>query len=132
MAGADLELCEYLEDEGVGTVGTTIFEGELPAGIVNGMVLTLYPGAPPEHALNGVAGATLEITRLQFRVRNTSEATAIANAQAAAASLSKVANQTIEGTRYRSVTVLQAPGLLYRDENNRPNYGFNIEGEREV
>lgn len=135
MAGADIELCEYLEDEGVFTVGATngtgIFAGEAPAGVVNAAALTLYPGGVPEHSL-GQVGATLEMPRLQLRVRNTDEATAITKAQNAAAAFSKVANQSIEGTRYRSVTVLQAPGLLYRDANNRGNYGFNIAVEREV
>lgn len=126
---ADLELAEYLEDEGVGTVGTTLFAGELPAGIVNGMALTQYPGAPPELTC-GSNGWTLEFSRLQFIVRNTSEATALTNAKNAAAAFTKVKNQTIEAVYYRSVNVLQSPGLLYRDENNRPVYGFNLEAEK--
>ena len=128
---ADSELCEYLEDEGVGTVGTDLFAGELPAGKVNGMGLTQYPGAPPELTC-GSAGLTLEVSRLQFRARNTDEATALTKAKLAAVAFSKVANQTIETVRYRSVTVLQSPGLLFRDENNRPNYGFNLEAEKVV
>lgn len=126
---ADAELCEYLEDEAVGTVGTDIFAGELPAGVANGMVLMQYPGGPPELTC-GSAGWTLEMPRLQLRVRNTSEATAMSKAKSAAEALSKVKNQTIEGTYYRAVTVLQSPGLLYRDENQRPNYGFNLEAEK--
>ena len=126
---ADSELAEYLEDEAVGTVGSDLFAGELPAGVANGMVLTQYPGAPPELTC-GSTGWTLEMPRLQFRVRNTSEATAMTNAKLAAAALTKVANQTIEGVYYRAVTVLQSPGLLYRDENDRPNYGFNLEAEK--
>ena len=135
MAGADIELCEYLEDEGTFTVGATdgtgIFAGELPAGVINGAALTLYPGSPPEHNLKKT-GMTLEMPRLQLTVRNTVEATAITKAQDAAKALSKIANQTIEGTRFRSVTVLQTPGLLYRDASNRPVYGCNIACEREI
>lgn len=126
---ADIELCEYLEDESVGTVGTDLFAGELPAGVISGMVLTLYPGAPPELTC-GSTGWNLEIPRLQFQVRNTDEATALLKCKLAAAAFSKVANQTIELVRYRSVTVLQSPGLLMRDANNRPVYGFNIEAEK--
>lgn len=126
---ADAELVEYLEDQSVGTVGTDLFAGELPAGVVNGMVLTQYPGSPPELTC-GSNGWTLELPRLQFRVRNTSEATALTKCNLAAAAFTKVKNQTIESVYYRSVTVLQSPGLLYRDENNRPNYGFNLECEK--
>jgi len=126
---ADAELCEYLEDEAVGTVGTDLFVGELPAGIVNGMVLTMYPGPAPELTC-GSDGWTIEMPRLQFRACHTSEAIAWTNATKASVAFSKVKNQLIEGVRYRSVTVLQTPGLLYRDENNRPNYGFNLECEK--
>ena len=126
---ADLELAEYLEDESVGTVGTTLFAGELPAGVVNGMGLTQYPGAPPELTC-GSNGWTLELSRLQFQARHTDEATAMSTAKNAAAALTKVKNQTIEGIYYRAVTVLQSPGLLYRDATNRPVYGFNLEAEK--
>lgn len=126
---ADQELAEFLEDEGLVTVGTDFFVGEMPAGVVNAGVITMYPGAPGEHNLS-TTGWTLEMPRCQVKFRNTTEATAISKAISAARSLSKIANQTIEGVRYRSVTVLQAPGILERDANNRPVYGFNLEAER--
>jgi hypothetical protein len=126
---ADIELCEYLEDESVGTVGTDLFAGTLPAGVVNGMSLVIYPGAEPELTC-GSNGWNLERPRLQFLVRNTNEATALAKARDAAAAFSRIGRKTIEGTVYRAVTVLQTPGLLFRDENDRPNYGFNIEAEK--
>lgn len=131
MSAADLELAKHLATQAIGTVGTNLFAGELPAGVINGMVLTLYPGAPPELTC-GSNGINLEIGRLQFQVRNTAEATAITKAQDAAEIFAKIAGSTIEGTRYRSVTVLQTPGLLHRDESNRPVYGMNVEFEREV
>lgn len=126
---ADIELCEYLEDEGLGTVGSDLFAGTLPAGVVNGTVLTQYPGSPPELTC-GSNGWTLELPRLQLLVRNTDEATALNKARLMAQSLTRVKNQTIESVYYRAVTVLQSPGLLYRDENKRPNYGFNLEAEK--
>lgn len=126
---ADLELCEYLEDESVGTVGTDLFAGELPAGKSEGMVLTQYPGAPPELTC-GSNGWNLEISALQFRAQYANEATALTKAKLAAAALTKVKGQTIEAVYYRSVTVMQSPGLLYRDENNRTSVGFNLEAEK--
>ena len=126
---ADQELAEYLEDAGVVTVGIDFYVGEMPAGDVNAGVITMYPGAPGELTL-GQVGWTIEMPRLQVKFRNTDEAACIALANAAARALSKVANQVIEGVRYRSVTVLQAPGIIDRDANNRPIYGFNCEAER--
>lgn len=111
------------------TDGTGIFAGELPAGVVNGAALTQYPGEPPELTC-GSNGWTLEMPRLQLTVRNTNEATALSKCKTAAAALTKIKNQTIETIYYRSVTVLQSPGLLYRDANNRPVYGMNISCEK--
>ena len=126
---ADTELCEYLEDESVGTVGTDLFAGELPAGKTEGMVLTQFAGAPPELTC-GSNGWTLEIPSLQFRAQYANEATALTKANLAAAAFTKVKNQTIESVYYRSVNVKQSPGLLYRDLNNRANVGFNLEAEK--
>lgn len=126
---ADNELAEYLEDEGVGTVGTDIFAGQIPEQVASAIVITQYPGKPPELTC-GSTGWNLEIPRLQVRCRNTDEATALSKANACGDALTKIANQTIESVYYRSVMLVQSPGLLYRDENNRPNYGFNIEAEK--
>lgn len=128
---ADLEIAEYLEDEGVGTVGTDLFAGEVPADVANAVVVTQFPGRAPELTLAS-DGWTHEFPRLQIRVRNTDEGNALTKAAACGDALSKVANQTIEGVRYRSVNMVQSPGLLFRDEQNRPNYGFNVEVERET
>lgn len=126
---ADLELAEYAEDQALGTVGTDLFAGEIPAGVVNAIGIAQYPGAPPELTC-GSDGMTLEMPRLQITVRNTSEATALSLARQLAVAFSKVKNQTIESVYYRSVNVLQSPGLLFRDANNRPVYGFNAECEK--
>tara|TARA_Y100000310_G_scaffold98201_1_gene95931 strand:- start:24376 stop:24780 length:405 start_codon:yes stop_codon:yes gene_type:complete len=126
---ADLELAEYLEDQSVGTVGADLFAGTMPAGVVNAIGITQYPGAPPELTC-GSDGWTMEVSRLQVRVRNADEATALSKAKDAAEALTKVANQTIESVRYRAVTVLQSPGLLERDASNNTVVGFNIEAEK--
>ena len=131
MAAADLEVATYLQAQSYGTLGADLFAGELPAGKSTGTVVTGYPGLPDEHVC-GTLGATLEIGRLQVRVQHTNEDTAYTNARDAATILGKVASTTLSGVRYRSITVLQSPGLLYRDGNQRPNVGFNVEFEREL
>lgn len=126
---ADLDLATYLNAEAVGVLNTSLFAGTIPADVDNAIGLTMYPGPPPEQTC-GSGGITIEIGRIQVSVRNEDEATAIANANAAAVALARIAGNTLSGVRYRSVVVLQTPGLLFRDDNDRPNYGFNIEYEK--
>jgi hypothetical protein len=126
---ADREIAKYLQDLGIGTVGTSIFAGTIPAGVATAIGITQYPGSPPELTC-GSNGWTLERPRLQVTVRDPSEAGAIATARTVVEALTKVAGQTIEGIRYRAVTVLQSPGLLFRDENDRAIYGCNVEVEK--
>ena len=123
------EICEYLEDQSVGTVGTDLFGHRLPAGKTEGMVVSQYPGSVPEVTC-GSDGTRIQMPRMQFRARYASDATAVSKAEAAAAALNKIANESIEGRYWRSVVVLQEPGLLYADLNDMPNWGFNFEGER--
>lgn len=125
----DKELAQYIEDLGIGTVDTDVFAGEIPAGVVNAIGFTVYPGGPPEHVCGG-NGFTLEMPRVQVRVRNTDEDSALYLANILASLLSRVVNTTINGVFYRTITVLQTPGILYRDGNDRPNYGFNVDVEK--
>ncbi|KKN61711.1 hypothetical protein LCGC14_0519270 [marine sediment metagenome] len=132
MSSASVELAEYLEDEGVGTVGTDIFVDKQPLGAVNSLLIVTYPGAPPEHRMDGTSDVRFTFPNVQVRVRNTDDATAVAKANAAARALGKVANQTIEGTYYRSVNLIQQPGLIERDENDRMIQGFSAQAERQA
>lgn len=127
---ADDELRDWLAaaPQSYGTVGTDLFAGRLPAGVVNGTVLVMYPGKAPEFVCGGL---TLIIPRLQVRVRNTDDATAISKAEQLVLLLGAIVNQTIGGKYYRSVMPLQSAGLLFQDKNDVANYGFNIEVERE-
>lgn len=125
----DDELRDHLDTQGHGTAGTDLFSGKMPAGVVNATVVTMYQGSPPEHTC-GSDGFTLERPRVQVNVRNTSEASCQTQAAGVALELSKIENQSIGGVYYRSVLVLQTPGLLERDENDRPIYSFNCAVEK--
>lgn len=127
---ADMELAQYVNDAGLGTLGTDLFAGEIPAGVTTAMAFTQYPGGMPELTC-GSNGMVVERPRLQLRIRHTDETAALTLAKLVAILLSKIVGQSLSGVRYRAVTVLQTPGLLYRDENNHPNYGFNLEAEKD-
>lgn len=127
---ASSELAEYLEDETTLVVGTDLFVDKQPAGVVNSARLVQYPGRTPEHRMDGTNAVRFTFPNLQFRVRNTDDATAFTIAEAAAVALGKVANQTIEGTFYRSVNLINQPGLIERDANDLITVGFNAQAER--
>lgn len=126
------ELAEYLEDETTLVVGTTLFVDKVPAGKVNAARIVQYPGSAPEHRMDGTNAVRFTFPNVQFRVRNTDDATAFTIAEAAAEALAKVANQTIEGTFYRSVNLINQPGLIERDANNQITVGFNAQAERQA
>lgn len=132
MSSASVELAEWLEDEGVGTVGEDIFVDKQPLGAVNGLRIVTYPGAPPAHRMDGTNEIRYTFPNIQVRVRNTDDATAVSVANAAARALGKIANQTIEGTYYRSVNLINQPGLIERDENDRMIQGFSAQAERQA
>lgn len=128
---ASSELAEYLEDEVAAlTVGTTLFVDKQPAGAVNSARIVQYPGGTPEHRMDGTNEVRFTFPNLQIRVRNEVDATAFTIAEDAAKALGKVANQTIEGTFYRSVNLINQPGVVERDANDRITVGFNAQAER--
>lgn len=51
-ADLDTEIPQLLQDLGFGTVGTTIFNGELPQGTVKGLFLVPSPGRSPENYID--------------------------------------------------------------------------------
>ena len=128
---ASTELATFLAAEvGALTLADTLFVDRQPAGKVNSARLVQYPGAPPEHRMDGTNEIRFTFPNLQFRVRNEDDATAFTIAEAAASALGKIANQTIEGTFYRSVNLINQPGLIERDSNDLIIVGFSAQAER--
>ncbi len=128
---ASSELATYLAAEVAALVEkTTLFTDKQPAGAVNSARLVQYPGAAPEHRMDGTNLIDFTFPNLQFRVRNQVDATAFTIAEDAAKALGKVANQTIGGTFYRSVNLINSPGLIERDANDLIIVGFSAQAER--
>lgn len=127
------EVGAYLESQGIGVVNTTLFLGRLPPqteGNITAMALTPYPGMAPSFLLDGTAEVRTDYPRVQFQSRAETEALAFANAEAAYLVLAKVANKLLSGTLYLSINVLQSPGILRYDADDKPIVGFNFECER--
>lgn len=130
MPAIESELASYLENEGIGTVGTDIFYTKMPAD-VNNCVGVLHTGG----AGASMGGPKRTLT-FQIVVRNTdidnakTTANAIRQLLHADDSTNKTDYTLPSGTRVLTGLALQEPFNLGQDENNRyevvANYQLSI------
>lgn len=130
------ELASYLQAEGLGTVGTTIYKGSFPldtATTLDRPVLALVevPGFPPMRSHDSPP-SRYEQPVVQVASRGASYGYEAARVQADAAwqALDGLANQVLSGTAYLTVQALQSPFLLKWDEAHRPVLVFNVRCQR--
>ena len=102
------DVATQLETAGCGTVGTTIFVGQMPDSVDAGLVLNEYGGAPPEFDLSD-PGVHYELPHFQVFCRHTVYATGRALIESAYVALAKVVNQTLTSTQYLRIEPIQAP-----------------------
>jgi hypothetical protein len=123
------EIGTYLQAQGVGTVGTDLFQGLMPDDV--DAVVSIYetPGASPIYVHDDVTGIKLEQPRLAVWARGVREdyAAPRQKAEDVVTALAAVRNQTLSGTRYLRVRVTQPPFLLRRDDNDRVVIAANFE-----
>lgn len=124
------ELATYLQAESVGTVGTDIFEGQLPPAPDDCLAVIPYGGQASVYTLGQLPD--WERPRVQVLVRNVSFAGAEATALAAYNALAKVANALLSGVRYVEITPLQSPFLLRRDDSGRVEFAANYAVQKAV
>ncbi len=120
------ELGTYLQTAGIGTLGTDLFLGELPANPDNCVAILEYGGMAPEHDL-GTTALRYEFPRVQVVVRNTSYATGRLKAQDILGDMAAVANETLTSVYYLEAAPLQSPFLLERDDNDRWVFACNYQ-----
>jgi hypothetical protein len=125
------DVAVYLQTEGLGTVGTTIFKTQLPDSPDVALVVTTYGGEAPirTHARNQIDPPTISYEQPRFQIKSRAMKEDVMTArdriQLAYIALSKVKNATINGGRYQSIEPQQLPYFLRMDENRRPEYVFN-------
>ena len=106
----------YLATYSVGTVGTSIFLGDMPETPDSLVALFEYAGDPPDDTHDG---KHYENPGLQVRVRGTSYAAARAKIAAVEDLLHTLANQSFSGTNYVFIRAVQSPFSLGRDQKKR-------------
>lgn len=120
------DIAEYLEDQGMGTVGTDIFIGRLHDTPDDCITVYAYAGEEPDRAWNG------EYPRLQIIVRRkTLEAPAggvdaYARAYQVFNLFRNKPNLTMNGTLYRWIHPLHSPAQMGFDANKRPLIVMNF------
>jgi hypothetical protein len=123
------ELATYLQAEGIGTLGTSLFKGSIPLSDAQDALVALIetPGLPPVRS-HDMPPARYEQPVLQVATRGQPYGYAAARqkAQDAWDVLDGVANATLSGTLYLWIEALQSPFWLRTDDLERPLVVFNI------
>jgi hypothetical protein len=115
------DIGNYLQAQGIGTLGTNIFLGMIPDEPDNCIALFEYAGSPPDLHWNG------EYPGLQVRTRSKSYAAARSKIGEVMKKLHGLHEQTLSGTRYLLIKARGSPEVLKRDNNNRVELFVNFE-----
>ena len=115
------DIGNYLQVQGIGTLGTNIFLGLMPDQPDNCVALFEYAGSPPDLHWEG------EYPGLQVRVRNKGYAAARTKIGEVMEKLHGLHEQTLSGTRYLLIKARGSPEVLKRDNNNRVELFVNFE-----
>ncbi|HEX6827145.1 MAG TPA: minor capsid protein [Nitrospiraceae bacterium] len=127
------ELGTYLEAQGVGILGVSLFQGGIPQDAPNIAIqdsllaLIEVPGLPPVHVHTQTA-ATYEQPMVQVATRGQPYGYdgARAMAQQAFLALDGLANVVLSGVEYLWIQAMQSPFLLRTDELARPLLVFTV------
>ena len=123
---------DYLETQGVGTQGSTIFIGEMPDSPDACTSLYLYSGAPAVQAMGTATGkSVVDFPRLHVEGRAATLAAAEARVQAVYDKLHNLGSVTINAREYKQVMALQRPFQLGVDQNERALFACNFELARD-
>lgn len=120
------EIADYLQSQGIGTVGTNLFKGLMPESPDAAVAVFEYSGLEVQR-VQEVAGVAYEQPRIQVMSRAATYAAARQKAEAVYAALATVKNQELSGIRYLRIQPLQPPFLIGRDANSRPLIVFNCQ-----
>jgi hypothetical protein len=125
------EIGAFLEAEGIGIVGQTLFLGSMPQdepGLGSQDAVTAVIEIPGQGRVSAHDLAKYELPHLQIATRGTPYGYPAARqkAQAAWDALDGVANAALSGTTFLLIEALQSPYYLRTDDNNRPFIIFNV------
>jgi Bacteriophage minor capsid protein len=125
------ELASFLQAQGVGAVGNTLFKGGFPLDALENtapmLALIEVPGLPPVRSHDTpVARYEQPVVQVATRGAPYGYPAARAAAQAAWEALDGVQNASLSGTFYLWLQALQSPYWLRTDDFQRPVILFNL------
>lgn len=129
------EVGTYLQTEGIGTLGTDLFKGLLPDIPDACVALIETGGQASEHVLSSAVGAPAwEAPSFQVTCRagRRDYSAARIKANDVFKLLDGLANITLSSVRYLSISAIQAPFAMPRDEQERPLLIFNCAVKKDV
>lgn len=129
------DVTTHLQGTSLGTLGTNLFMGRMPDTPNFAIAVFEYGGAPPIDTFRSgttVRPPTIDRGRVQVMVRSTATATASSRAWDIYDTLGSVANQKLVGsssggTQYLSISPVQTPMMMPRDEQGRVRYVVNFD-----
>lgn len=129
------EIGAYLQAEGIGVIGSTLFLGSMPqdepgtGGLDAVLAIIEIPSRP---AVRNHDKTLYELPRLQIQTRGTPYGYPAARqkAQDAWEALEAVTNQALSGVMYLRIEPLRSVFWLRTDDNNRPHLVFDAECAR--
>lgn len=126
------DLVDYMSSQGLGTVATNLWDGEIPEG-QTGLGVRETGGIFPEHTFSegptgiGTPVARVERPRVQVLARFAVYATARAKMQDAFNVLDGLRARTINGTLYQWVSAVQSPFDMGRNANQQSEWACNFD-----
>lgn len=118
------DIADYLQAQGIGTVGGDIHKGFLPDQPDNLVAVFEYAGSPME--LTMCDSPVVERPGLQVRVRNRTYPAAKAKIEAVVDALHGLAETVLGATRYLLIRANQSPASMGRDASNRSELVVNF------
>lgn len=137
MAECSQDIAQFIEDQGHGTQAVTSGWAILLEGLEDSPDTLIVVRSTPGVAAEGQFGddaLRYEHPRLAIWVRAAREdqGAARTKAFAIAKDLGTIQAETVNGTFYNMMLVLQMPWLLKQDARGRPIWVFNVEAYKDV
>lgn len=126
------EIGDYLSSQGVGTVGTTLFLGQMPDTPDAAVAVLEYGGVEPVRTMS--SSPAYERPRIQITARAATYPVARSKAQQAWNALDGIGNRNLgsPGVRYVFIEALQSPFSIGSDQNGRARSAFNCQIMKQV
>lgn len=118
------DLGTYLQTQGAGTIGTTMFYGGLPETVTDCIALLEQPGLRQQNSASG--DMTLIKPEFGVRVRNLSGSTAKSKAESIHALLNMKVNSTIGSTYFKRIQAISEPSIISKSLTDGTIYTINF------